>query len=152
MGADRITRGRRRAQRKRDTRGGLARGTTERRRAVGRQRVYRHRFPEPPLPPLPHVRALLSLDGAWSFPKKNRARELARSQWEKAMISPLRRRLRVFAWRFSSISFRVRSVSKFRSPPVSFSSRQNRYQFSQLSNYGSIWISIATTGLVARTG
>jgi len=73
VGADRITCGRGSAERKRDARGGLARGTAERRRAVGRQRVYRHRFPEAPLPALPHVRALLSPDGAWSFPKENRA-------------------------------------------------------------------------------
>ena len=51
----------------------LARGTAERRRAVGIQRVYRHRFPEPSLSPLPYVRTLLSSDGARSFPKENRS-------------------------------------------------------------------------------
>ena len=41
----------------------------------GRQRVYQHRFPEAPLPALPHVRTLLSTDGAWSFPKESRAEQ-----------------------------------------------------------------------------
>jgi hypothetical protein len=68
LGVDRINRGRGRDQRQRDARRRLADRAAKQRRPLGRCGVYWHWIPQPFLSSLPHVRALLSADGARSIP------------------------------------------------------------------------------------